>query len=419
LERHAFENLILLCPKHHKIVDDPNMAHTIGQLKEWKADRERETVVDGSLDEQTANKFAEIVVQRLSREASLSGAPTRAFSQSRIAWTLGALFLLALAALCAPAFWARYKLTVEHETIDSALSTRPEEHMTENLERVEKMLELVLTHLRAGKCAPQFHRGNVKRALKTINDDYERYDKNEMQELRTIVDAIAAPFTREQMMDTFKFINSNPLLKRLLMRVSDVPLLQESLKNGKETEELRTLKNLLKQSWKVPDGLDPQKSPKIESVRKIIGRASTKIDHMQDTQEKPGRVLSGSEKGLFTKVVDRLSELEKRVSLAGARDQNRFEFYWELLQIVDEYNTPMDDAERKWRAIYERSRAFDRHAGALLGSDPVNSSSLSRINCAYQELKLCSSKCNGRKITIAANIAYWIDDFAHLLHETP
>jgi hypothetical protein len=37
-ERHDFENLILLCNVHHKVVDDDEVAYTVERLMKMKAD---------------------------------------------------------------------------------------------------------------------------------------------------------------------------------------------------------------------------------------------------------------------------------------------------------------------------------------------------------------------------------------------
>lgn len=43
-ERHSFDNLIILCFEHHKIIDDPNKIdlHTVAILKGWKKQHERD-----------------------------------------------------------------------------------------------------------------------------------------------------------------------------------------------------------------------------------------------------------------------------------------------------------------------------------------------------------------------------------------
>ena len=39
-ERDAYNNLILLCPTHHRLVDVRNSTYTVDMLRDWKADRE-------------------------------------------------------------------------------------------------------------------------------------------------------------------------------------------------------------------------------------------------------------------------------------------------------------------------------------------------------------------------------------------
>lgn len=54
-DRHGFENLILLCPNHHQIVDDDVEAYTVERLVKMKADSERgATIADDATAEQSA-----------------------------------------------------------------------------------------------------------------------------------------------------------------------------------------------------------------------------------------------------------------------------------------------------------------------------------------------------------------------------
>src|SRR6188768_1569040 len=39
-ERQAFENLILMCANHHKVVDDDEVAYSVERLRQLKADHE-------------------------------------------------------------------------------------------------------------------------------------------------------------------------------------------------------------------------------------------------------------------------------------------------------------------------------------------------------------------------------------------
>lgn len=40
-ERHGFDNLVLMCPLHHKLIDDDSDSYTISRLKEIKVDYEK------------------------------------------------------------------------------------------------------------------------------------------------------------------------------------------------------------------------------------------------------------------------------------------------------------------------------------------------------------------------------------------
>jgi hypothetical protein len=56
-ERHGFDNLILLCNVHHKVVDDDPLAYTVERLNRMKADHARKfqwTAVDDALAERVA-----------------------------------------------------------------------------------------------------------------------------------------------------------------------------------------------------------------------------------------------------------------------------------------------------------------------------------------------------------------------------
>jgi len=58
-ERHGFDNLILLCALHHKIIDDDEQAYTVERLREMKASHRGTTPVD----EATTERFVSNVVQ--------------------------------------------------------------------------------------------------------------------------------------------------------------------------------------------------------------------------------------------------------------------------------------------------------------------------------------------------------------------
>jgi hypothetical protein len=53
-ERHAFENLLLLCPAHHKIVDDDPAKYTVEWLRETKARHEAQPAGGPELSDDAA-----------------------------------------------------------------------------------------------------------------------------------------------------------------------------------------------------------------------------------------------------------------------------------------------------------------------------------------------------------------------------
>ncbi len=56
-ERHAFENLLLLCPAHHKIVDDNPDKYTVEWLLQVKAQHESQTVGGPELSDDVARRL--------------------------------------------------------------------------------------------------------------------------------------------------------------------------------------------------------------------------------------------------------------------------------------------------------------------------------------------------------------------------
>ncbi len=58
-ERHAFENLILMCSVHHKVIDDDPTAYTVEHLHELKADHESKYAGGPEPSDEIANQFIE------------------------------------------------------------------------------------------------------------------------------------------------------------------------------------------------------------------------------------------------------------------------------------------------------------------------------------------------------------------------
>lgn len=57
VERHGFENLLLLCPIHHDVVDADPQAYTVERLVRMKAEHEQRSGDAGLLNEDTARQF--------------------------------------------------------------------------------------------------------------------------------------------------------------------------------------------------------------------------------------------------------------------------------------------------------------------------------------------------------------------------
>jgi hypothetical protein len=68
--RHAYDNLILLCPTHHTVVDDDDETYTVERLKKMKA--HHETHVAPAPDQQ-ASRIADLFVQQGSNMAGPGG----------------------------------------------------------------------------------------------------------------------------------------------------------------------------------------------------------------------------------------------------------------------------------------------------------------------------------------------------------
>src|SRR5690606_21983316 len=59
-DRQSFDNLILLCNVHHKIVDDDEVAYTVERLMQMKQDHESRHTQPPSVDEATVKHFVTI-----------------------------------------------------------------------------------------------------------------------------------------------------------------------------------------------------------------------------------------------------------------------------------------------------------------------------------------------------------------------
>src|SRR5947209_8517393 len=80
-ERHAFDNLILLCNVHHKVIDDNPQTYPVERLLKMKEDHE--TRLDGKeqVDEKTAETFASAAVAYFIHQGSVIHAPNQSGGQ--------------------------------------------------------------------------------------------------------------------------------------------------------------------------------------------------------------------------------------------------------------------------------------------------------------------------------------------------
>lgn len=61
-QRHGFNNLILLCNVHHKIVDDDDTAYTVDRLLQMKMQQESRHTGPSPVDEATAERFITMAI---------------------------------------------------------------------------------------------------------------------------------------------------------------------------------------------------------------------------------------------------------------------------------------------------------------------------------------------------------------------
>lgn len=61
-QRHGFDNLILLCNVHHKIVDDDDTAYTVERLLQMKQQHESRHAGPSPVDEATADRFISVAI---------------------------------------------------------------------------------------------------------------------------------------------------------------------------------------------------------------------------------------------------------------------------------------------------------------------------------------------------------------------
>jgi len=70
-QRHGFDNLILLCNVHHKIVDDDDTAYTVERLCQMKHHHESRHVGTSPVDEATADRFITVAISNSTVQGSV------------------------------------------------------------------------------------------------------------------------------------------------------------------------------------------------------------------------------------------------------------------------------------------------------------------------------------------------------------
>jgi hypothetical protein len=72
-ERHGYDNLILLCSKHHKVIDDDVVAYTVERLLKMKDEHEK---VSTKIDDAFANQAAQFMFTQSAMSVGQSGGIT-------------------------------------------------------------------------------------------------------------------------------------------------------------------------------------------------------------------------------------------------------------------------------------------------------------------------------------------------------
>jgi hypothetical protein len=73
VDRHSFENLILMCGRHHDVIDDDEESYTVERLLKIKADREAQAV---SIDDAFAERASHLLIDQSVTSENQSGGIT-------------------------------------------------------------------------------------------------------------------------------------------------------------------------------------------------------------------------------------------------------------------------------------------------------------------------------------------------------
>src|SRR5262249_3605643 len=70
-ERHGFDNLLLMCNVHHRVIEDDEAAYTVERLIEMKKDHEPRHASPPPVDEATAEWFVTVALTNCTIEGSV------------------------------------------------------------------------------------------------------------------------------------------------------------------------------------------------------------------------------------------------------------------------------------------------------------------------------------------------------------
>lgn len=70
-ERHGFDNLLLMCNVHHKVIDDDEAAYTVERLVQMKKDHETRHASPPPVDDATAERFVAVALTNCTVEGSV------------------------------------------------------------------------------------------------------------------------------------------------------------------------------------------------------------------------------------------------------------------------------------------------------------------------------------------------------------
>lgn len=71
-ERHAFGNLILMCPTHHTVIDDDEESYTVARLVKLKADQEKRTAADENFGDRASHLYLDQSVASTNQSGGLT-----------------------------------------------------------------------------------------------------------------------------------------------------------------------------------------------------------------------------------------------------------------------------------------------------------------------------------------------------------